>query len=140
MENLCNMMEALVVEEESVTWSLLQLPVWGSQRNLVAVVSEGGDKRVWGDEDGEDAEEPHLKDGEDVEDADGLEGSMQQFFTAMQQRQHQQINRNIQATAPLQPEPPVVWRRLRRNSDGDDLGAGQGRRPDSGGESVVVAS
>ncbi|KAK1325310.1 hypothetical protein QJS10_CPA01g02439 [Acorus calamus] len=35
--------------------------------------------RGWGNEDGEDAEEPHLKDGEDVEDADGKDKVISQW-------------------------------------------------------------
>ncbi|KAK1314314.1 hypothetical protein QJS10_CPA06g01214 [Acorus calamus] len=42
MENLCDMAEALVAEEERVTRSLLKLPIWGSPRDLVAIVADGG--------------------------------------------------------------------------------------------------
>ncbi|KAK1310029.1 hypothetical protein QJS10_CPA08g01594 [Acorus calamus] len=44
MENLLNMEKTLVAEkEERVTRSLLELPVWGSPRDLVAALANGGD-------------------------------------------------------------------------------------------------
>ncbi|KAK1269203.1 hypothetical protein QJS04_geneDACA005197 [Acorus gramineus] len=42
MENLCDVAEALVAEEERVTRSLLELPVWGSPRDLIVIVANGG--------------------------------------------------------------------------------------------------
>ncbi|KAK1292374.1 hypothetical protein QJS10_CPB17g00724 [Acorus calamus] len=38
MDNLCDVAEALVTEEERVTRCLLELLVWGSLRDLVAIV------------------------------------------------------------------------------------------------------
>ncbi|KAK1308560.1 hypothetical protein QJS10_CPA09g00845 [Acorus calamus] len=44
MENLLDMAETLVEEkEERVTRSLLELPVWGSPRDLVAALANGGE-------------------------------------------------------------------------------------------------
>ncbi|KAK1270659.1 hypothetical protein QJS04_geneDACA004303 [Acorus gramineus] len=43
MGNLCDVAEAMVAEkEEMVTRSLLELPVWGSPRDLVAALNDGG--------------------------------------------------------------------------------------------------
>ncbi|KAK1312669.1 hypothetical protein QJS10_CPA07g00512 [Acorus calamus] len=41
MENLLDVIETLVVEELRVTRSLLELPVWGSPRDLVAALANG---------------------------------------------------------------------------------------------------
>ncbi|KAK1279288.1 hypothetical protein QJS04_geneDACA020425 [Acorus gramineus] len=44
IENLLDMTETLVAEkEEMVTRSLLELPIWGSPRNLVITLANGGD-------------------------------------------------------------------------------------------------
>ncbi|KAK1312648.1 hypothetical protein QJS10_CPA07g00818 [Acorus calamus] len=43
MENLLDMAETLVVKEERVTQSLLEIPVWGSPRDLVAALANGGE-------------------------------------------------------------------------------------------------
>ncbi|KAK1319216.1 hypothetical protein QJS10_CPB04g01516 [Acorus calamus] len=43
MGNLCDVAEAMVAEkEERVTRSLLELPVWGSPRDLVAALTDSG--------------------------------------------------------------------------------------------------
>ncbi|KAK1308403.1 Zinc finger protein ZAT6 [Acorus calamus] len=45
MENLLDVVETLVVEKDlRVTWSLLELPVWGSPRDLVAALANGGEE------------------------------------------------------------------------------------------------
>ncbi|KAK1312644.1 hypothetical protein QJS10_CPA07g00816 [Acorus calamus] len=44
MENLLDIAETLVVKkEERVTQSLLEIPVWGSPRDLVAALANGGE-------------------------------------------------------------------------------------------------
>ncbi|KAK1273922.1 hypothetical protein QJS04_geneDACA010878 [Acorus gramineus] len=45
MENLLDVVETLVVEKElRVTRSLLELPIWGSPRDLVAALANGGEE------------------------------------------------------------------------------------------------
>ncbi|KAK1320657.1 hypothetical protein QJS10_CPA03g01416 [Acorus calamus] len=45
MENLLDMVEMLVVEKAlRVTRPLLELPVWGSLRDLVAALANGGEE------------------------------------------------------------------------------------------------
>ncbi|KAK1305557.1 hypothetical protein QJS10_CPA10g01612 [Acorus calamus] len=44
LENLLDMAKTLVAEkEERVTRSLLELPIWGSLRDLVVALANGGD-------------------------------------------------------------------------------------------------
>ncbi|KAK1326169.1 hypothetical protein QJS10_CPA01g01946 [Acorus calamus] len=45
IENLLDVAETLVVEKElRVTRSLLELPIWGSLRDLVAALANGGEE------------------------------------------------------------------------------------------------